>query len=559
MDETTRERTDEELDHGDIESLERRIMALAMARTGARYGGIFLYDPNEQALRIDFHVVDGLTISLPGAVLRTPKDGKAKGIALCAFEANEPYLCRDTRIDPNYARYFHDVAAIAAVPIGYEGRAIGVLSVSTTTPDGLAEATIAALTDLAESSAKFLRRAQIYRQSKDDGGRPFLIRGLSRGWLEVERRLEHVAPTNAPVLIHGESGTGKDLMARAIHFGSRRASGTMNVVNCAAIPDTMIESVLFGHVKGAFTGASFDKVGEFQKARGGTLFLDEIGELPLALQAKVLRAVEYGEVQPLGSNRLAERVDVRLVCATNRDLQAMVQRGEFRDDLYFRLSVMTLEIPPLRAYKADSLDSLALVFLEQAALKHGLSCDRIAAEALALLHAYEFPGNVRELKNAIEHGAIMATGTTLMPEDLPTAIREACVPSPQRPASSTPPPSDNRANYGSVFPSFTSMPPPSGALPSVLPEYAGAMHLAAWPNLAPPRLPNLMNGHASSFRPLAELREEWLGPLERHYLTGLLHACSGNVRQASEIAGINVVTLYRLMKKRSLKFQRRIE
>ena len=560
MDEATRERTDEELDHADIESLEGRIMELAMARTGARHGAIFLYDPKTKGLRVDFHVVDGLTVTLPGSVLRAPTDGKPKGIALCAFEANAPYLCRDASTDPNYARYFHDVASIAAVPIAYEGRPIGVLTVSTRSKGGLGEDAILTLTELAESSAKFLHRAQLYRQSKDDGGRPFLIKGLSRAWLEVERRLAHVAPTDAPVLIRGESGTGKDLMARAIHFNSRRASAALVVVNCAAIPDTMIESVLFGHVKGAFTGASFDKIGEFHKAQGGTLFLDEIGELPLALQAKVLRAVEYGEVQPLGSNRPAERVDVRLVCATNRDLQAMARRGEFRDDLYFRLSVMTLEIPPLRTYKADSLDTLAVVFLQQASLKHGLACDRISPEALDVLHAYDFPGNVRELKNAIEHGAIMATGPALLPDDLPNALREPPAPESARPrVTSAPPPSRIPRTGGSVFPAFTSMPPPSGTLPSILPEFAGKPGLAGFPSLAPPRLPTLTGTNPADFRPLTEVREEWLAPLERQYLADLLHGCGGNVRQAAEIAGINVVTLYRLMKKRHLKFQRRVE
>jgi len=558
VDEATRDQTDEALHHADIESLEKRIMELAMERTGARHGAVFLYDPKENGLRIDFHVVDGLTVTLPGAVLRPPKDGKPKGIALCAFESNAPYLCRDSSVDPNYARYFHDVAAIAAVPIAYEGHPIGVLTVSTRKRDGLGEGAIVTLMELAESSAKFLHRAQIYRQSKDDGGRPFLIKGLSRAWLEVERRLAHVAPTDAPVLIRGESGTGKDLMARAIHYNSRRASGPLVVVNCAALPETMIESVLFGHVKGAFTGATFDKIGEFQKAQGGTLFLDELGELPLALQAKVLRAVEYGEVQPLGSNRPAERVDVRLVCATNRDLQLMAKRGEFREDLYFRLSVMTLEIPPLRSYKADSLDTLALVFLQQAALKHGLSCDQISPEAMAVLHAYDFPGNVRELKNAIEHGAIMATGASLMPDDLPSALREPPLRDSMPPSSrqSVPPSFDPRA-FPSVYAPPTSMPPPSGQLPSILPEFAGSMMPPGFPSLAPPRLPSATT--ASGYRPLAEVREEWLAPLERQYLSDLLRACKGNVREAAELAGINVVTLYRLMKKRNLKFQRRVE
>jgi transcriptional regulator with GAF, ATPase, and Fis domain len=514
-----RGQTEAELHDADIESLERTIMQLAMERTKAAHGAIFLYDPKAKGLRVDFHVVDGLIVTLPGAVLRAPREGVPKGIAFCAFERNRPYLCRDTSIDANYARYFHDVASIAAVPIPYQGRAIGVISVSTSERGGLEEGALTALEELATTSAKFLRRAQLYRQTRDDGGRPFLIKGLSPEWLEVERRMEHVAPTNAPVLIRGESGTGKDLVARAIHFNSRRASQPLVVVNCAAIPESMLESVLFGHVKGAFTGATFDKVGEFHKANGGTLFLDELGELPTALQAKVLRAVEYGEVQPLGSNHAPERVDVRLICATNRDLLAMARSGQFREDLYFRLSVMPLEVPPLRSYKADNLETMAVAFLQQAALKHGLAVDRIHTDALATLHAYDFPGNVRELKNAIEHAAILARQGEVTVSDLPPAIREA--------RSAEPLEGGCRAERPSV--------------PS--PSKHGRGHVEG----------------PLALRPLAEVREEWLAPLERRYLTELLESCHGNVRRAADVAGVNTVTLYRLLKKRNLKFQRRLE
>ncbi len=496
------DRTDEELHHADIESLEKRIMELAMARTGAKHGAIFLYDPKQKGLRVDFHVVDGLIVTLPGSVLRPRRDGRPNGVALWVFENNQSYLCHDAERDPHYARYFHDVASIAAVPIPYQKRAIGVLSVSAAKKAAFGGEAIAALAEVAGSSAKFLRRAQLYRASGDDGGRPFLIKGLSPEWLEVERRMERAAPTDAPVLVRGESGTGKDLVSRAIHFNSRRAHKPIVTVNCAAIPETMLESVLFGHVKGAFTGASFDKLGEFHKADGGTLFLDEIGELPLGLQAKVLRAVEYGEVQPLGSNKAPERVDVRLICATNRDLAAMAKRGEFREDLYFRLGVMTLELPPLRSYKQSNLDTLALVLLQQAALRHGLAVDRISAEALAALQAYDFPGNVRELKNAIEHAAIMATGGAIEPRDLPQAI--------------------------------------------VAVQHAGGSPIdQAAP--APPRL-----------RSLQDMRETWLAPLERKYLAELLDACGGNVRRAAERAGVNAVTMYRLLKKRGVKVERRV-
>src|SRR5439155_13667049 len=197
--------------------------------------------------------------------------------------------------------YFLDVASVLAVPIPWQGKPIGVLTVSASKKHAFDHRHVAALEEVAGQSAKFLRRAALARSTRDDG-RPFVIKGLSTGWLEVEKRVEKVSSTDAPVLVTGESGTGKDLVSRAIHFNSKRAGKPYVTVNCAAIPETMLESVLFGHVKGAFTGATFNKLGELQKADGGTLFLDELGELPLMLQAKVLRALEQGEVSPLGSN-----------------------------------------------------------------------------------------------------------------------------------------------------------------------------------------------------------------------------------------------------------------
>lgn len=472
-------------------------MELALERTAASHGALFLWDDKAGGLALAHHVVEGLTVTMPNRVV-TPETGRA-GIAAWVFEHDQPYLCADTHDDPKYTRYLVEVRSIAAAPIRYQQRPIGVITVSSRTPRTLTRDDVDALVSLATSSAPFLRRVQLDRQSRELTGRPFLIKGLSPAWLEVERRIELASPTNAPVLIRGESGTGKDLAARAVHFNSRRATGPFVTVNCAAIPDTMLESILFGHVRGAFTGASFDKIGEFQKADRGTLFLDEVGELPVMLQAKVLRAVEQGEVQPLGSNAPPERVDVRLICATNRDLEAMARDGTFRDDLYYRLSVMTMELPPLRSYK-DNLEVLAHVFLEQAAERHGKPAPRIAPEAVALLERYDYPGNVRELKNAIEHAVIMCTGEAIGPAELPRPFRDAAAPAaqPARPAG-------------------------------------------------------------KARRNLRELRETWLAPLEREYLIDLLESTGGNVRQAASEAGVNPVTFYRLLRKRGVQIKRSVE
>jgi DNA-binding NtrC family response regulator len=245
---------------------------------------------------------------------------------------------------------------------------------------------------------------------------------------------------------------------------------------------------------GPFTSTA--KIGEFTKADKGTLFLDEVGELPVALQAKVLRAVEQGEVQPLGSNKPAEQVDVRLICATNRDLEAMASDGTFRDDLYYRLSVMTLELPSLRSYKAN-LEVLANVFLEQAARQHGRKAPRISRAAAALMHEYHYPGNVRELKNAIEHAVILCAGREIQPQDLPRPFR-----------AGAPEPTKDDQSRGR--------------------------------------------------KPLKVMREEWLKPLERRYLIDVLKESQGNVRRAAEVAEINPVTFYRLLRRHGIEIERNV-
>ncbi|HSF02468.1 MAG TPA: sigma 54-interacting transcriptional regulator, partial [Solirubrobacterales bacterium] len=227
-------------------------------------------------------------------------------------------------------------------------------------------------------------------------GREFRgIIGTSPRLCLVLEQAEQAAPTRATVTILGETGTGKELVARAIHDASDRARGPFVVVNCAAIPATLLEAELFGHERGAFTGAVGARKGRFEAAHQGTLFLDEIGDLELQLQAKVLRVIEYGEVQPLGSERL-RHVDVRIVTATNRDLAAMVAAGAFREDLYWRINVMTLELPPLRERRED-LPLLIDHFLGRFATELGRPRLALAPEAEALLSAYPFPGNIREL------------------------------------------------------------------------------------------------------------------------------------------------------------------
>jgi len=243
----------------------------------------------------------------------------------------------------------------------------------------------------------------------------------SAGMQQVARTVRKVAPFKTTVLVLGESGVGKELVSRAIHAHSPREAGPFVAVNCGAIPDALLESELFGHVKGAFTDATHDKRGLFEEAKGGTLFLDEIGELPPALQVKLLRALQEEEVRRVGDTR-SIRVDVRVVAATSRELAQMVDEGSFRQDLYYRLHVMAIAVPPLRERK-DDIEPLLGHFVAEVNRRLGTRIAGVSADAMAHLVAYDWPGNVRELENAVEHAAVMAEGGLLEAPDLPERIR----------------------------------------------------------------------------------------------------------------------------------------
>lgn len=229
--------------------------------------------------------------------------------------------------------------------------------------------------------------------------------GESAAIQNVFRTIERVAQTESTVLITGESGTGKELFARAIHENSLRAAKPMVIVNCGAIPADLLEAELFGHVKGAFTGATQNRQGRFELAHGGTLFLDEIGELPLALQVKLLRVLQTRTFEPVGSSRTLE-VDVRIIAATNRDLEEGVRAKQFREDLYYRLNVIPFVVPPLRDRRED-IPVLSRYFIQEFSSLHGRKTRELGPEAMQVLLAYPWPGNVRELKNLMERVVIL--------------------------------------------------------------------------------------------------------------------------------------------------------
>ena len=247
--------------------------------------------------------------------------------------------------------------------------------------------------------------------------------GNSEAMVEVYKTIEKIKDSRATILILGETGTGKELVARAIHFNSIRSEKPFLPVNCAALAETLLESELFGYVKGAFTGAVRDKQGVFEVAHGGTVFLDEIGDISPRLQQILLRVLENGEIQPVGST-VRRKVDVRVVAATNRDLGNMVKQGTFRADLYYRLNVISLELPPLRM-RTEDIAMLAGHFLRKYAAENEKAINDMSRDALQLLERYTWPGNVRELENVVERATLLETSREITPESLPENIRNA--------------------------------------------------------------------------------------------------------------------------------------
>jgi len=272
-----------------------------------------------------------------------------------------------------------------------------------------------------EHSRLVRENARIREELRDRHGSPLI--GSSPAILEVYKLVARVSPGKSTVLLEGESGTGKELVARAIHANSPRRDRAFVPVNCAAITETLLESELFGHEKGAFTGAVATRRGLFETADQGTLFLDEIGDIGPALQVKLLRVIQEQEVRHVGGTA-SVKVDARIVAATNRDLALMVREGKFREDLYYRLNVVRIVLPPLRERRED-IPMLAHHFLQKVCLANNPMIRGFVPETMALLERYHWPGNVRELENVIERTVSLAHGPLIMPDDLPETVRKA--------------------------------------------------------------------------------------------------------------------------------------
>ena len=354
--------------------------------------------------------------------------------------------------------------------------------------------------------------------------------------LDVYKLIVKVAPSNATVLLQGDSGTGKEVVARALHQHGARASGPFVAVNCAAIPENLLESELFGHEKGAFTGAVAKRAGKFEMATGGTLFLDEVADMSLALQAKVLRAVQEREVERVGGSETIS-VDVRLVAATNRNLRTAIDEGKFREDLYYRLAIVTIDLPRL-ATRGDDLLLLAAHFAGQFGPRYGKSIRAISDRALALLRRHPWKGNVRELRNVIERAVVVASDDTLRVEHLPDEIRSRAHNTPPGTPVSTDPARRAEPESPPSQARNASAEAPVESASQVWPEDAVANGTAT----------GVSTGAAASSPLLATLAET-----EAQHIARVLAHTGGIHGAAAEILGIHRNTLARKVKEYGLQ------
>jgi DNA-binding NtrC family response regulator len=351
-------------------------------------------------------------------------------------------------------------------------------------------------------------KAEVDRLQRRHGGRTTFddLVGASPAMRLVKRLGERAAASNIPVLILGESGVGKEVIARAIQGASDRAGKPFVSVNCGALPENLVESILFGHEKGSFTGAHDKHLGKFQEANGGTLFLDEVGELPLDMQVKLLRALQEGEIDPIGSKRPV-RVDVRIISATNRDLAEQVKAGRFREDLFYRLNVYPIEAPSLRERRED-IPALVEHFVRRFNVEEGKRIAGATSEALSLLQGFDWPGNVRQLENTIYRAIVLCDGAFLQPHDFP-AVSGVAAPLTEEPAPSP-----------GVVAALSVLPP--------MPE-------------APVRF---LDGHG-------HLRK--LDDIERDLIQHAIEVYAGHMSEVARRLGIGRSTLYRKVREQGLE------
>ncbi|MFO0611745.1 MAG: sigma 54-interacting transcriptional regulator [Polyangiaceae bacterium] len=488
------------------ELLFRRLLAVAEADRGfivAGPGGAF---DREFAIHLDSRSVDVRARQFSRSLVRR------------AVESGQPIFSASVLEDPRFSRIesieHAGAHSVLVVPLVSQGVVFGVLYFDRTRAgEPFVPASVDLITDLAELAALFIKRAlerEALRQRNADLERDLFAKfdfpgivGRDRSLLQVLQRVARYAATDTTVLIEGETGTGKELVARALHINSKRRAKPFGVVHCAALPHHLLESELFGHARGAFTGAEKDRVGRIAEAHGGTLFLDEIGEISLEVQSKLLRFLQFGEIQRPGCDR-TEKIDVRVVAATHRDLRQLVAEGKFREDLYYRIRVLEVKLPPLRERRSD------LPVLIDAILKRHESKDGVrrvlTARALEALECHSFPGNVRELEHALERAAVLAPDARIDVDLLPPEIARYARP-----------------------------PRPADELERTTPVPASTDRVAACGTT------------------LEDVRKNALSTAEHEFLAGLIQQAGGNISLASRRSGIHRSYLQRLMSKHGLR------
>jgi transcriptional regulator with GAF, ATPase, and Fis domain len=414
----------------DLDELQTQILNLIFEVAPAERGAILLDGHGSERFASVFARHRLLHSTQPVRVSRTiARQVLAQGIAILG--ADIPRSEGLSEVDSIVKSNIH---SLLCVPLTVFQKVIGCIYVDSTNPgihfdmDHLE--LVAAIAGISAVALENARRLQWLEQENlrlnTEINLEHNMVGESARMKEVYQFLSRVAPIDSTVLIHGESGTGKELAARAIHRNSPRSAKPFVPINCAAIPEGLLESELFGHERGAFTGAVAQKRGRLEMANGGVVFLDEIGELAPALQVKLLRVLQEREVERLGGTRPVP-VDIRLIAASNRDLEEAVHTGNFRRDLYFRLNVVTIEMPPLRERRED-IPMLAQYFVSKSSAKCKLKPKQISPEAMSCLVHYDWPGNVRELENAMERALVLGSSDVMLPEDLPESVLEKDMP-----------------------------------------------------------------------------------------------------------------------------------
>ncbi|HJU54234.1 MAG TPA: sigma 54-interacting transcriptional regulator [Pyrinomonadaceae bacterium] len=414
-----------------LDAIQRQLLELIFEVVPAESGAILLTEEGETE---EFSSVFGLDRqSGPNKTVRVSRTITdrvfAEGVSILSNDVQE-----SGAFDEAESLIASRIQALLCVPLMLFDKPVGVIYLYTSDPltrfdkDHLQLLTaIAGIAAVALENARHLEWLESENQRlQEDIQVEHNMIGESQRMREVYQFIARVAPTNSTALVQGESGTGKELIARAIHLNSPRKTKPFVAVNCAALTETLLESELFGHEKGAFTGAVAQKKGKLEIADGGTLFLDEVGEMPLVLQVKLLRVLQEREFERVGGTRTL-KVDIRLIAATNRDLEEAIKQGTFRQDLYYRLNVVSLSMPPLRERRED-IPLLARYFVQKYADKCNRRVRGISSEARARLMSYDWPGNVRELENAIERAVVLGTTELILPEDLPEAALESAAP-----------------------------------------------------------------------------------------------------------------------------------